>query len=298
MGKKIILDTDLGSDCDDAGALSVLHNLADRGNAEILAITHCASAISGAVTVKAINEWYGRENIPVGRYDRRVFLEDENCLIYTRRIMEKYLESHAMPKFENAVRIQRKALAKNKGITMVVIGMLNNIAELLESEPDDISPLCGIDLVKNSVDEMYIMGGNFADLTYAEWNIRHDIKSAQYVAENFPKSIIYCGIELGNEVITGSKLIDQNENNPVRESYYILRKAHFGDENILRQSWDQITVYCAVKSENILYRKSEKMKIGFDDDGKVLLSKGEKDCYLITNASNEIITHTIDELLY
>ena len=298
MSKKFILDTDLGSDCDDAGALAVLHNLADRGMAEILAVTHCASAISGAVTVKAINEWYGRENIPVGRYDKRVFLEDENCLIYTSRIMERYLESHAMPKFESAVRVQRKVLAEKSGVILIVIGMLNNIAELLKSEPDDISPLCGMDLVKNNVDAMYVMGGNFEDLTYAEWNIRHDVTSAQYVAENFPKPIVYCGVELGSKVMTGSNLVEQTESNPVRESYYILRKAHFGDENILRKSWDPITVYCAVKSENILYRKSEKMKIGFDDDGKVLLSKGEKDCYLITNASNEIITHTIDELLY
>ncbi len=33
----VILDTDIGSDCDDAGALAVLHALADRGEVEILA---------------------------------------------------------------------------------------------------------------------------------------------------------------------------------------------------------------------------------------------------------------------
>src|SRR5438046_2179973 len=34
---KVIFDTDMDSDCDDVGALAVLHALADRGEAEILA---------------------------------------------------------------------------------------------------------------------------------------------------------------------------------------------------------------------------------------------------------------------
>ena len=33
----IIFDTDMDTDCDDAGALAILHALADRGEAEILA---------------------------------------------------------------------------------------------------------------------------------------------------------------------------------------------------------------------------------------------------------------------
>ena len=35
---KVIFDTDMANDCDDAGALAVLHALADLGEAEILAI--------------------------------------------------------------------------------------------------------------------------------------------------------------------------------------------------------------------------------------------------------------------
>jgi inosine-uridine nucleoside N-ribohydrolase len=40
---KIILDTDIGPDCDDAGAIAVLHTLATQGAAEILGIAHCTS---------------------------------------------------------------------------------------------------------------------------------------------------------------------------------------------------------------------------------------------------------------
>ena len=35
---KIIFDTDIGGDCDDAGALAMLHRLCDKGEAQLLAI--------------------------------------------------------------------------------------------------------------------------------------------------------------------------------------------------------------------------------------------------------------------
>ena len=38
---KIIFDTDIGWDCDDAGTLAMLHRLCDKGEAELLAVTHC-----------------------------------------------------------------------------------------------------------------------------------------------------------------------------------------------------------------------------------------------------------------
>lgn len=40
---KIIIDTDIGSDCDDAGALALAHNLANEGKCQILAVTNCLS---------------------------------------------------------------------------------------------------------------------------------------------------------------------------------------------------------------------------------------------------------------
>ena len=35
---KIIFDTDIGGDCDDAGALALIHRLCDKGEAELLAV--------------------------------------------------------------------------------------------------------------------------------------------------------------------------------------------------------------------------------------------------------------------
>jgi hypothetical protein len=62
----VLVDTDIGPDCDDAGALAVLHALADRGGVEILGVMYALSNPYGAPCVDAINTYYGRADIPVG----------------------------------------------------------------------------------------------------------------------------------------------------------------------------------------------------------------------------------------
>ena len=291
--QKILLDTDMGTDCDDAGALAVLHNLADSGKAEIVAVVHCASEISGPVAVKAINTWYKRDEIPIGRWDKNIFLEGEKYRRYTGVLMEQYLKNYSLRKFENSTRVMRRTLAENNDVTITVIGMLNNVAELLKSQGDDISPLSGIELIKKSVKNMYVMGGNFKDLTYAEYNIVCDIESARYVAEHFPMPIIYCGFELGENVLTGRKLRTISNENPVKIAYEV----HSQKDGGIRFSWDPITVYCAVMQNTPYYQKSPKKEISFDEKGRVTLKEGGKDCYIISNISDKDIEKVIDELI-
>ena len=70
---KIIFDTDMGSDCDDAGALALLHAYADMGNVEIIGCIYSSGVIPfGAGIVEAINTYYGRPEIPIGaNYEKR-----------------------------------------------------------------------------------------------------------------------------------------------------------------------------------------------------------------------------------
>ena len=71
---KVIFDTDMGIDEDDCGALAVLHKLADYGEAEIIAMGSSSNGdgsdsqgVLGAQCIDAINTFYGRPNIPIGR---------------------------------------------------------------------------------------------------------------------------------------------------------------------------------------------------------------------------------------
>lgn len=104
------------------------------------------------------------------------------------------------------------------------------------------------------------MGGNFIDLTHAEYNILTDIESARFVSENFPMPIVYCGFELGENVLTGRNLKSTSEQHPVKLAY----KLHSQKNNSIRFSWDPITVYCSIIRDSPFYRKSEKKTILFD----------------------------------
>jgi hypothetical protein len=68
---KVIFDCDMGNDCDDAGALAILHALADNGEADILAcmmwkMRKDEPKTGPAAVIDAINTYYGRPDIPIG----------------------------------------------------------------------------------------------------------------------------------------------------------------------------------------------------------------------------------------
>src|SRR5688572_25038834 len=63
---RLILDTDMDSDCDDPAALAVLHALADAGEVEPLAIMISALDPHAGPCADAINTYYGRPDLPIG----------------------------------------------------------------------------------------------------------------------------------------------------------------------------------------------------------------------------------------
>lgn len=289
MAEKIILDTDLGTDCDDAGAIAILINMAKEKRAEILGITHCGSEFSGAVAIKAICDRYDMADIPIGRLTRYSFLEGEKYQRFTGEVSREYIAEHGTPEVEDSVKLMRRLLAENKDVTLVTIGMLNNIADLLMSEPDEISPKSGMDLVKSRVKCMYSMGGNFADEEYCEYNIKSDVSSARYVADNFPVPIVYAGFETGCGIKTGGSLKAVPDNHPVRKIYNAIGG--------LGLSWDPITTYCAINQDNKLFRKSTGQKIVFDAHGRTVFEEGGKDFYLIADVCNEEIRDELDRYI-
>ena len=63
---KLIFDTDIGNDVDDALAVGVIHALQSRGECELLAVTITKDEKLCAPFVDALNTFYGRGEIPIG----------------------------------------------------------------------------------------------------------------------------------------------------------------------------------------------------------------------------------------
>lgn len=282
--KQIIFDTDIGMDCDDAAALGILLNAHKRGECEILAITASTGREGATATVNAICDYYGVNGIPVGRMKRMLQCDGVNN--YARAVMEKYgtedVETDAVP-------LLRKTLAEAAGkVSVIAVGPLSNLEELLKSKADEFSPLCGAELVKQKVDKLYVMIGsfpqNFGGKRFREWNLLQDVPAARYVIENWGTKKVYLPHEIGAAVFTE---MGQNEN-PVWYSMKNFAIANGVDisNGYRRESWDPVTCMIALNENNPLFIYSPEGTVTVDGDCVTLFEEktGGLDKYLSVNS--------------
>ena len=131
---KVFLDTDIGPDCDDAGALQLLHTLCAQGRAQLLGVTHCTSNPHGLPAVSVINRHNGRE-VSLGTTRRTGFLPDGDK--YNRALDEQYdHEFKDGRKQRDAREVFKEVIAAqdDQSVTVVAIGPLNNIADYIAME--------------------------------------------------------------------------------------------------------------------------------------------------------------------
>lgn len=239
----IIFDTDMSGDCDDVGALAVLNKLADAGKAELLACVANGHDQDKAIaaSISAINTYYGRPNIPIGTYQGPGHPPTRSP--YTAKLRDEFPHS-ALPDDQEprAVDVYRKALAAapDGSVVVVSVGFLCNLRDLLESKPDAINPLDGIDLVRRKAKRLVVMGGGFPQ-SGGEYNFGAGGggPDTQYTVEHWPTPILFSGFEIGGQIVTGKRLIDAPHNDPVRRAYELY--THFNG----RQSWDLTAAFAA-----------------------------------------------------
>lgn len=262
--KRIVLDTDIGIDCDDAVALGAVLGRAREGKCELLAVT-CSTMREGAPeTAKAVCDYYGI-NVPIGRTELPPLACDFDNN-YARAVAEKY--GAKTPEI-GAVGLIRKTLAEaDEKIVLVAIGPLCNMAELLRSGADEYSDMSGEALVTEKVSEIYVMGGAFRPKAdgkpTAEWNILQDVGSARYFAANCPVPIVFSPHELGARVFTYPE--DMPE--PVR--YSMTSFAEAAGESVdgfKRESWDPVTCLAAIDGEKYGLKIGENGVVSIDEEG-------------------------------
>jgi inosine-uridine nucleoside N-ribohydrolase len=242
---KIILDTDLGPDYDDVGALAFLHAMADSGKAEILATVSCNRHELVAPSINVINTYFGRPELPVGA-PKTEGVNTGSSQHWADSIVADYPHTiRSTSEVEDAVDIYRRILNSqpDKSVTIVTIGFLTNLNNLLKSKPDDLSPLNGYDLVSKKVKILVSMAGTFP--AGREFNIYMDSTASKYVYENWPGEVIFTGFEIGWEIRTGLRLINSDiKNSPVKDVYRISIPLSAEDKDG-RMSWDLTAILIA-----------------------------------------------------
>ena len=250
----IIFDSDMGPDYDDAGAITILHALASKGECKILATVACNQAIFTAPTIEAFNRFFGNPEIPVGVPSNKApNIAPANH--WTDSISQKYLPFRKTNKdYPSAVSVYRKVLASqpDNSVVIVTVGFLSNLEILLKSGADSTSPLTGLDLVKRKVKKYVAMAGRFPE--GKEFNVFVDSTASQYVISHWPTSILFSGFEIGEKIMTGKKLVNSRITGPTKDTYQYCLNTYAGKPVENRNSWDLTAVLCAIRNpENYFY---------------------------------------------
>ena len=248
---RIFFDTDMDTDCDDAGALAVLHALADRGECHILATVVSVRHPGSAPTVAAINAYYGRKDLPIGGIKEGGVSEPSK---FADKIPQEFPQPlKATADAPEATQVYRDVLEKqpDQSVVIVTVGYLTNLHRLLQL-PAEGTRLSGIDLVKQKVKHYVCMGGNFVgtpahdDLKLGNVNFQREPEGALHVVRHWPTPLTFVGREIGSVpsgLTLGTVLAKTPETNPVRRAY----EHYFGGQLKNRHVADLVTVLYAVR---------------------------------------------------
>ena len=309
----IIFDTDIGGDCDDAGALAMTHRLCDLGEAELLAVTGCYESPYVAGCIDAINTYYNRK-VPVGvNYGTDAYPDT-----YTSGICNEFPSDYPAEKYsagdrpEDAVRLIRRTLAAADAgsVTLVATGPLSTLAHLVKSGADDVSPLSGAELIADKVLRTVIMGGRFFGTwpmpimlgdqpSVWEYNIRADVPAAKTVCDTWPGELVFSSFEIGLWTVTMREYTAKApKDDPVRRAYEIF-EAIPGNNEKGRQSWDHTAMLYAIRPDAGYYHLHPYGRISVTDEGVTEwhADASARHTYLIPRAEYNEVEHVIDSLV-
>lgn len=281
---KVIFETDMGNDIDDALALAMLYRYAGQGKAEILAISNNKQSINSIRFIDLMNRWYHYPKIPIGTVQNGKSGEDESAS-FAKKIMDYSISSKKVFKskirkyddVKESVKLYRQILSAQPDTSVVIVsvGFFTNLARLLESDPDQFSTLNGIELVAKKVKYLSAMAGNFSQPASSEFNVRTDISAAAKVFELWPGIIFNSPFEVGNNILFPSKSIEMNLGytiiNPLVEGYKLYLPMPYD-----RPTWDLTSVLFAMEPKQGYFKLSEPGSIKVSKEGFTSFTENKK----------------------
>lgn len=300
----LIFDTDMGNDVDDALALGVIHALQTRGACRLLAVTLTHPAPLAGRFVDAVNTFYGRPDIPVGvnpdapqtgtsRYLKVAEARDAAG----GHVFPHDLDPATAPP---ALAVLRRTLAAaaDGSVAIVQVGFFSNLAALLESPPDALSPLEGRELVKSKVRLLSIMAGAFQTVNgnnhILEYNVRIAIPAAQRLAAGWPTPIVWSGWEIGHAITFPARTVDHDfgwaKRHPLREAYQSYRPTPHE-----RPCFDLTSVLHAVYPDRGYFTLSPPGRVTVENDSftRFVPAKDGRDRFLIADHEQVVRTREL-----
>lgn len=297
----IIFDSDMGPDYDDVGALAILHAMADNGECNILATISSNKNSLTAPALSVLNTYFKSPDTPVG------VIKGEGVSIPCSQKWDSMIVTnypHAIKTNEeayDAVKLYRKILAAqpDQRVTIVTVGFLTNMANLLQSKPDEFSPLSGKELIGKKVKLLVSMAGCFNNNigTFREFNLMKDAAASKTAFAKWPTPVIFSGFEIGEKIHTGLPItISDIKHSPVKDVFARCIPLDKNDSNG-RMSWDETAVVVAVRSYEKYFGVVNGKIIVNNDGSNNWNKKGTRDKYLTLKMPVTQLQDTINKLM-
>lgn len=272
---RLIFDTDLGNDVDDVLALGLIHALESRGACRLLAVTVTKDSELAGPFISAVNTFYGRGDVPIGVVRKGVTPDEGRFLGLARKTDDGQLRyPHALKSAadaEDASVVLRRVLAAQPDGSVVIaqVGFATNLARLLDTPGDAISPLTGKELAARKVKLVSAMFGAFTPIggkPHSEYNVVTDLAASKRFVDEWPTPIIFSGFEIGLAVTYPAASIDRDygyvAHHPLAESYRLYEPPPHD-----RPCWDLTSVLYGVFPDRGDFGLSGPGKVRVDDRG-------------------------------
>lgn len=183
--KKIILDTDIGSDVDDALALALCVK-SEKIKLEGITTVYGDTELCAKIAFKLL-KIMKIENVPIAKGEKRPLTKNKNVWLTGQEGKDVSGKSHKFKySFQNATDfIISRIMTTKKQITIISIAPLTNIATALKKEPK----------IASNIKELILMGGVLnrenSKLPVIEHNIGSDPEAAKIVFNsNIPITMV------------------------------------------------------------------------------------------------------------
>ena len=283
LKRNVIFDTDMGPDCDDAGALAILFGYLKKYDVDLLGVCNCTSNAYGNGAIRAICNFFGLEEPVMGRYSGKPVLPDS--FKYNRPVTQKYFkyESSACAAL-NDTEFYEKLLseAPDNSVTIISTGTFSSLSNAINANPA---------LFNKKVHSVVSMAGKFPKGN--EFNIATDPISAANFISKFKRIMVFSGFEVGEKIITGFE--KPYLNNPIYDSYRLCTEK----EIPLRESWDLTAVQYAFEGNGNFYALSKPVDITVDPNGitEAKKNKFSNRYHIILKAESSAVEEYLNEML-
>ena len=207
----VILDTDIGSSTDDLFALEMLYRYEDEGRCRLLGVVVDREGERNAAFADVMNTYFGHGEVPVGLVCDGI-KEPKVWIDYAHVADTK--DGEGQPMFRRTVadysslpdgwRLYRRLLAAqpDRSVSIVSVGFVTCLAQLLTSGADEYSSLSGVELVRRKVKCIYLQGGVFGEAVEPDFNFAQGITFAKTFFQLWPQEVdmVFSPMEAGQDV--------------------------------------------------------------------------------------------------